>query len=145
MTRTLGWIAIVWALLGLVFILASPWIIRQQCTLKFKYILNPEEVQELAAAQINAARPTLAFSAIHHTACLITGIGLLKRKSWARPAWLTLCWLGLGFVIVAAIWNRRFDVGGVTSVLVRTALLVWSIQVLGSRRARHEFTSSRSR
>jgi hypothetical protein len=145
MTRTLGWIAIVWALLGLALIPASSWAIRQQSTYKFRYILNPEEIQELAAARIDATRPTLIISAIHQIACLITGVGLLKRKSWARPAWLTLCWLGLGFVIVAAIWHRRLDVGGFTSVLLRAALLVWSIRVLGSRRARHEFASSKSR
>jgi hypothetical protein len=141
MTRTLAWIAIVWALLAFAFLLASSWIVQQKYKYKFGDFLNEEGIREVVEAEINAMRPSLIIAAVHQTACLITGIGLLRKRPWARPTWLMLCWIGLGVVLLSAVWSGFQDPRDLVPIVVRVLLLVWSIRVLGTPTAREEFST----
>jgi hypothetical protein len=143
MTRTLGWIATVLALLAFAVICTSPWLTTQKYKYKFGDFLNDEGISEIAEAEIRATRPSLIVAAIHQTACLVAGIGLLKRKAWAPRMWLTLCWIGLCIVLVSVFWHGVLDLASLASVAFRGFLLVWSIRVLGSPSARLEFAPSK--
>jgi hypothetical protein len=142
MTRILGWIAIVLALLAFAAIFTSPWLTRQKYHYKFREFLADEPISEMAEAEINATRPSLIIAVIHQAACLVAGIGLLKKKPWARPLWLTLCWIGLGIVLFGVIWSGLPDLAALGSVAIRGFLLVWSIRVLSSPGARQDFAPS---
>jgi uncharacterized membrane protein len=119
---------------------ADPWIRRLQLYYQFHQLGMDDAIEKIARIQDQAAYPFEVFGFLVGIATVVIAIGLIRRRGWARLAWM---W-GSGFLLVEfitfAVYSRDSSLSVILVIVFRLVVFAISLSILGSKRVRDQFS-----
>lgn len=135
MTKKFIYFAIGWSIFGILATACQPVALWWQTYFQFRQLgMDSSEVaRKLIVREIPLLIGALAFCA----AGLCAAFFMLRRKNWARLAWIALWALSVVFSLPPLISNP--DSTLMIGMLIRIGILAVSVRVLCSEEAKQEF------
>jgi len=140
MVTKLAYFVLIFSLLGTAAGIGTPFLLRKQMHLQMDRLgIDDATVEKIAQHKLQDMKTGLYIGLAYSLVGIAAGFGLLQRKAWAPSTWLGLCIVILGDSLIGAY---RFT-GGATLALVcfRAIILLISLRILRSQKARAEFTT----
>lgn len=126
--------------LAAVACVVKPFLQRRTSLLEIQRLGLDDVANEIAYAELQAIAPALLLSLVLSIGGVIAGFGLLRRREWAKRAWLYLSGLWLASAVVPVIFDP--SAATIYPLAFRLAVFVVSLRVLLSATARNEFSTS---
>jgi hypothetical protein len=126
---------------GVMLSAGSPFLIRAQTYYEFRSLGMESAVDKVTKAKVHSAAPSLALGFILSVAGTFIGVGLLRRREWARRGWLLICtiWVVLTVVFLAL----SPDTSGILPLAFRGIICAVSFSILTKPAIKSEFSKDR--
>lgn len=125
--------------------LIEPWFRRKLLYFQFHQLGMDDVFEKVARVQDHAA---LLFDIINFLigiGIIVIAIGLIRRREWARRAWIWVSGLLVVAFVVFAVCSREFDLPAILAIVFRSVIFVVSLGVLTGEKARSQFAGGSAR
>jgi hypothetical protein len=126
---------------GVMFSAGSPFLIRAQTYYEFRSLGMESAVDKVTKAKIQSAASSLALGFILSVAGAFVGVGLLRRREWARRGWLFICTIWV--VLMVAFLGRSPDTSRILPLAFWGIICAVSFSILTKPAIRSEFSNDR--
>ena len=145
MVSALSYFVMIFGIATSVFSLIEPWLRRLQLYFQFHQLGMDDVSEKVARAENHAAYPFLAFSLLIGIGIIVIATGLIRRREWARCAWIWGSGLLLIEAVALAAYLRDFAAPVILAIVFRLIVFAVSLRVFTSREARDQFSGGNPR
>ena len=140
MLNRFAYFAIGLSVLGVLFAIGEPYILRLQTQYQFHDFITDTAAEQVANHKLQPMILYLVFGFLFSSIGIFAGFGLLRRRTWARKVWLSISAIWFVLSIVPEILSQEPPV--IVSPLFRLIVFVVSLIVLCNPAVRADFIAS---